>query len=96
MPVTETDSEDYPAGRFDNTIRKSSRIEIALAVMIASGIIGAAWWARGVSGQLDMLTQAVAQYDPGKNAVLVYRVEQLEATVLAQRIEIAALRQRQP
>jgi hypothetical protein len=87
MSMTDTESEDYPAERFTRTLRKSTKIEIALAFMIASGIISAAWWARGVSGQLDTLTQAVAKYDPGANAVLTYRVQQLE-------LELAALRSR--
>ena len=91
---TETDGEDYPARRFDRTIRKSTKLEIGFAITLAGALVSAVWWARGVSSQLDTLTQAVAKYDPGANAVLVYRVEQLEATVISQRLELAALRQR--
>jgi hypothetical protein len=78
--MTETDSEDYAAERFQEVraIRKSTKLEIGLALLLAGQFGGAVWWARGVSGQLDTLTQAVAKYDPGANAVLVYRVERLE------------------
>lgn len=78
--MTDTDSEDYPADRFvrPQTIRKSTKLEIGLALMLLGQFGGAVWWARGVSSQLDTLTKAIALYDPGANAVLNYRVQQLE------------------
>jgi hypothetical protein len=94
--MTETDSEDYPAERFDRAIRKSTKLEIGLVIMLASGLVSAVWWARGISSDLKTLTEAVAQYDPGANAVLVYRVTQLEEALLSARIELAALQRRQP
>jgi hypothetical protein len=91
--MTDTESEDYPAARFTEgrAIRKSTKLEIGLALLLAGQFGGAVWWARGVSSQLDTLTQAVAKYDPGQNAVLVYRVEQLERTIAQLVLERAGI-----
>jgi hypothetical protein len=96
QPAT-TDTENPPmtADNSDRAIRKSTKLEIGLALLLAGQFGGAVWWARGVSGQLDTLTQAVAKYDPGANAVLVYRVEQLERTnaLLDQQVQILQAQQ---
>jgi hypothetical protein len=85
--MTDTDSDDYPAERFvpTRTFRKSTKLEIGLVIILLGQFGSGVWWARGVSSQLDTLEKAIALYDPGANAVLQYRVTQLERELAAVR-----------
>jgi hypothetical protein len=65
----------------ETTLRKTTKLEIGLVVLLLSQMGGAIWWARGVSAQLDTLTAAISKYDVGANAVLTYRVQQLEVRI---------------
>jgi hypothetical protein len=79
--IEETDGEDFPARRFSGgsrILRKSTKLEIGLALVLGSVLVSAIWWARGVSSQLDTVTEAISKYDPSAIAVLSYRVQQAE------------------
>lgn len=79
MPPDTDDDDDLSVRSVSQRmIRKTTKLEIGLVILLAGQFGAAIWWARGVTSQLDTLTQAIAKYDAGANAVLEYRVRQLE------------------
>jgi hypothetical protein len=81
--MTETDGEDYPAQRFRRTLRKSTKLEIGLAITLFLQFGGFVWWAATLNASVGQLSTQLTDLrsSVADAAVMRYRVQQLEGRV---------------